>query len=282
MKSDSRRKRPWIVDGSLEGVVQIPPSALGTWHMEPRIAFIFLDSTKYQALTAPMRPSLTLGFCLISCVSVAQTADPPDYFDPARFEADIRAFEKTDSATTQPANPVIFYGSSSIRMWHDSLAKDMAPLPVLGRGFGGSTMIDALNYADRVVIPNRPRAIVLYEGDNDIGAFDVSPGRVTELFEAFAAKVHAAMPETQIYFLTIKPSPSRWDHWPRMNDANQMIRTVCDADPLLHYVDVASVMLDENGMPKNDIFREDMLHMNARGYALWTEIVRQALNVEGD
>ncbi|MGA7306679.1 MAG: SGNH/GDSL hydrolase family protein [Rhodothermales bacterium] len=227
-----------------------------------------------------MRPILTIGFCLTCCAAIAQNADPPNYFDPARFEADIRAFEKADSTSAYPDSSIIFYGSSSIRMWHDSLASDMAPLPVLGRGFGGSTMIDAVKYADRVLIPNKPRAIVLYEGDNDIGAFDVAPGRVTELFEAFAAKIHAAMPETQIYFLTIKPSPSRWDHWPQMNEANQMIHAVCDADPLLHYVDVASVMLGEDGMPKKDIFREDMLHMNRKGYALWTEVIRKALGAE--
>jgi lysophospholipase L1-like esterase len=223
---------------------------------------------------------LTLFLCFLTGAAAAQNADPPNYFDPARFEADIRAFEKADSATAQPADPVIFYGSSSIRMWHDSLASDMEPLPVIGRGFGGSTMIDALKYVDRVVIPHKPRAVVLYEGDNDIGAFDVAPSRVAELFKELVDKVHAALPETEIYFLTIKPSPSRWEHWPQMKEANQMIRAVCDADPLLHYVDVASVMLGEDGMPKKDIFREDMLHMNRKGYTLWTEVIRKALGAE--
>jgi len=213
-------------------------------------------------------------------LAAAQNADPANYFDPARFEADIHAFEASDSSSTYPADPIIFYGSSSIRIWHDSLAKDMAPLPVIGRGFGGSTMIDALHYADRVIIPRKPRAVVLYEGDNDIGAFQVAPGRVTELFEEFVARIQTALPETEIYFLSIKPSPSRWDHWPQMIQANQMIRRVCEADPLRHYLDVASVMLDEHGMPRKDIFRDDMLHMNRKGYALWTKIVRKALGAE--
>lgn len=224
-----------------------------------------------------MRPILSVIFCLSACIAFAQNADPPDYFDPARFEADIRAFEKADSVSEYPVHPVIFYGSSSIRMWHDSLANDMAPLPVIGRGFGGSTMIDALKYADRVVIPLHPTAIVLYEGDNDIGAYDVSAARVTELFKALVDTLHGALPQTEIYFLAIKPSPSRWDHWPEMDEANRMIREVSRGDSLVHYVDVASVMLDENGMPNRELFLDDMLHMKRKGYALWTEIVRRAL-----
>lgn len=224
-----------------------------------------------------MRPLLITLCVLVGGNAVAQAVDPPDYFDPERFEADIQAFERMDSAAAFEPVDVVFYGSSSIRMWHDSLAVDMAPLPVVGRGFGGSTMIDALNYADRVVIPRRPRAIVLYEGDNDVGQHGVPPERVAELFEAFVQKVRASLPETEIYFVAIKPSPSRWEHWPAMNKTNKLIRDVCEGDPLLHYVDVASPILGVDGTPRREIFLEDMLHLNRDGYIIWKRVVRNAV-----
>ena len=224
-----------------------------------------------------MRTLLMPVFLLAVGTATAQDTDTPDYFDPERFEADILGFEQADSAEGRIDDAVLFYGSSSIRMWHDSLEYDLAPLPVTARGFGGSTMIDALNYADRVVIPRKPRTIVLYEGDNDVGQYGVSPERVTELFEAFVQKVHASLPETKIYFIAIKPSPSRWEHWPAMNETNELIRAVCDDNPLLHYVDVASPMLNEDGTPRTDIFLEDMLHLNRDGYLMWKLVVRNAL-----
>ena len=216
---------------------------------------------------------LSLACGLAARVTASDIPDP----DPARFAAEIRAFEAWDRQNSVPRDAVLFVGSSSIRMWHDSLEYDMAPLPVIARGFGGSTMIDALNYADRVVIPRRPRAIVLYEGDNDVGHYGVSPERVTELFETFVQKVHASLPETKIYFVAIKPSPSRWEHWPAMQKTNEMIRAVCEGDPLLHYVDIASPMLGEDGTPRTEIFLEDMLHLNREGYLIWKQVVRSAL-----
>ncbi len=237
-------------------------------------------STKYHTPYNPMR-NPDLGFCLTCCAATAQNADPPNYFDPARFEADIRAFEKADSTSAYPDSSIIFYGSSSIRMWHDSLASDMAPLPVIGRGFGGSTMIDALKYADRVRHPTQTtRRRSLRRRQRHRGIRRRAESRNGAVQGTGRRRCTPRLPETEIYFLTIKPSPSRWDHWPQMNEANQMIRAVCDADPLLHYVDVASVMLGEDGMPKKDIFREDMLHMNRKGYALWTEVIRKALGAE--
>lgn len=219
-----------------------------------------------------------IALVFITDTLAAQDTDPPDYFDPARFEADIVAFERADSVEGYIDDAVLFYGSSSIRMWHDSLASDMAPFPVIPRGFGGSTMIDALTYADRVVIPRKPKAIFLYEGDNDVGHYGVSPERVTELFKALVARVHRALPETEIYFLAIKPSPSRWEHWPAMAETNTMIREICESDVRLHYVDVATPMLNEDGTPNEEIFLEDMLHMNRDGYLIWKSVVRDALS----
>lgn len=202
------------------------------------------------------------------------------YPDPARWEPAIQAFEAETRSAPPPPGAVVFYGSSSIAGWHDSLAVDMAPLAVVPRGFGGSTMWDALHYVDRAVVPLRPSAVVLYEGDNDVGAHRVAPEVVADLFAALVERIRGALPGTEVYFLSIKPSPSRWESWPAMRDANERIRTVCEGDSLLHFVDVAAVMLDGSGRPREDIFLDDDLHLNRRGYELWRDVVRAALGAD--
>jgi len=216
-----------------------------------------------------------LIWLLVPWVSTALSAAPPGerpafYPDPERWEAAIQAFEKETRESPPPDGAVVFYGSSSIAGWHGTLQDDMAPLPVVGRGFGGSTLWDALHFLDRVVIPLHPAAVVLYEGDNDIGAHGAPPDLVFELFREFVEGVQRELPDTRVLFLSIKPCPSRWDSWPRM-------RALCSEDSLLGYIDVASPMLDDRGLPRPAIFLADSLHMNRRGYELWTEVVKGAL-----
>ena len=231
------------------------------------------------------RPSSVLLslFLFIGCQSASQeTTDisysvlESVYADPQRFEASIEAFEAQDLLSPPPEGAVVCVGSSSMRGWHATIAEDLTPLTVIPRGFGGSTMFDALYYTERIVTKYKPRAVLVYEGDNDI-ASDVSPETILEAFHAFLASVHAALPETRIYLLAIKPSIARWQLWPQMQAANALLKATCEANPLLTYIDIASPMLDESGEPKPDIFLEDDLHMNERGYALWTTAVRPIL-----
>lgn len=198
------------------------------------------------------------------------------YPDPLRFEADIAAFEASDAVDPPPAGAILCIGSSSLRLWGDTIERDLAPLSVVPRGFGGSTMLDVLHYAERIVLPYRPSAILLYEGDNDLD-FGVPPARFMSTFRAFVELVHGALPRTHIFVLSIKPSPDRWDHWPCMTEANRLLREACDADPRLKYIDVATPMLGADGHPKPHIFMEDRLHLNAAGYELWTQAVKPVL-----
>ena len=138
-------------------------------------------------------------------------------------------------------------------------------------------MKDALHYADRIVIPYKPRAVMLYEGDNDIGLFKIGPEQIREFFDGFVVKIHNALPQTRIYVISIKPSIARWHVWPQMQEANRLLKTACESNALLIYIDVASPMLNENNEPKKDIFVKDMLHLNERGYELWTAAVRPVL-----
>jgi lysophospholipase L1-like esterase len=197
--------------------------------------------------------------------------------DPAFFEDEIAAFEAADRAQPPPERPIVFVGSSSIRLWA-SLADDLAPLPVLNRGFGGSQLAHAVHFAERAVIRYRPRAVVLYAGDNDL---DARTGKtaddVAADFRAFVAKVHAAVPDARIYYLAIKPSRLRWARWPEMKRANDAIAASCAEDPRLAFLDVAAPMLATGEPPARRLFVFDGLHLSAAGYALWTSVVKPRL-----
>ncbi len=214
----------------------------------------------------------------------AMAEDSSGYPDPARFEKAIAAFEVEDREAFPAPGGVLCLGSSSMRIWDKTIREDLAPLRLIVRGFGGSTMHDAIHYLDRIVLPYRPRAILLYEGENDIGGkAGATPEVVREKFKTFAAAVHEELPECRIYAISIKPSPKRWELWPKMKRANQLLREACGADARLTFIDVATAMLGEDGRPIEELYQEDALHLTAAGYAIWTQAVRRAMvQVEAD
>jgi len=231
--------------------------------------------------TIPWLAALACATCVtVTVVPQRSSAAPPGdeaaYPDPARFADEIDAFTAADSVSPPPTGAIVCVGSSSMHGWHETIAQDLAPLTVVPRGFGGSNMNDVLFYADMIILPYHPRAVVLYEGDNDI-ADGVAPGTIDATFGKLVARIRAELPLCRIYVLSIKPSPSRWTLWPRMQRANALLRADCADDSLLTYVDVAGAMLGQDGKPKPDIFLEDRLHMNRAGYRLWRDALRPVL-----
>ena len=212
----------------------------------------------------------------LSGIAGAQPASPPK-IDPLRFAKDIEAFEAEDKATPPPKDAIVVTGASSIRRWHPTIKEDLSPLTIIPRGFGGSTMEDALHWLDRVALVYKPRAIVLYEGDNDTGRYLVPPAKIAEQFAAIVAKIHAALPKTRVYVIGIKPSVSRWDVWPVSVEANKLLKAIADKDDLVDYIDVATPMLQPDGKVMTDIFVEDNLHLNPKGYKIWSAAVRAVL-----
>ncbi len=190
-------------------------------------------------------------------------------------EGEVRAFESADAVNPPGPGRVLFIGSSSIRMWPD-LDAAMAPVPVLNRGFGGSVTGDVLRVMDRIVFPYEPSAIVYYCGDNDV-AHGASAREATDGFIRFAEEVHDRSPGVDIYYLSVKPSPSRWDRWPVMRDVNRRVAAYASDRPRVHYIDVATCLLDENGDPRPRAFLDDELHLSASAYEEWNAIVRPVL-----
>jgi len=193
------------------------------------------------------------------------------------WESTIEGFEAADRETSPEPGAILFTGSSSIRLW-SSLEQDMAPLRVLNRGFGGAHMDHVVHYADRIIRPYAPRALVVYAGDNDIGA-GKTPARVEADFRALVERVREDQPDLPIYYLTIKASRLRWKLWPIMHETNQRIEALAAGDPAIHVIDVASPMiaLGGGGKPPSALFALDGLHLSDEGYALWTSVVRPRL-----
>lgn len=195
---------------------------------------------------------------------------------PAQWREDIAAFAAADRAQPPPAHPVLFVGSSSIRLWA-TLAADFAERPVLNRGFGGSRLPDATYYAEQLVAPYRPRAIVLYAGDNDL-AEGCTPKQVRAAFAAFVQRARELDPGVPIAFIAIKPSVARQALLPQIRRANTLVRQYARTQQNVTYLDVFTPMLGRDGRPQPTWFGPDGLHMNRRGYALWTGLVRRWLH----
>ena len=192
------------------------------------------------------------------------------YSDPERYASAIEKFLAADAEQFPPAGAVLCIGSSSMLGWHSTIEEDFAPLTVIPRGFGGSTMYDVLYYADKIVLPYEPRAILIYEGENDISA-GVLPETILEVFNTFVDLVHTEFPETRIYFISLKPSIRRWHLWDKMQITNALIARECARNDLLTFYDISAGMLNEEGEPKPEIFLGDELHMNDLGYDIWRE-----------
>jgi lysophospholipase L1-like esterase len=198
--------------------------------------------------------------------------------DPAVWLPAIEAFEARDREHPPPGGAVVFTGSSSIRFWR-TLANDMAPLPVVRRGFGGARMSDIVYYVDRIVIAYRPRAVVLFAGTNDLGGFasDRTPEQIAAGYAQFVEAVHGALPETNIYYLSITPSRLRWRQWPLVRQTNELIEAHTRLDDRLHFIDATEDFLGADGLPDRKLFRWDRLHPNHRGYAVWTSLIKPVL-----
>ena len=188
------------------------------------------------------------------------------------FAKEIQAFETADLKQPPPTGAVLFIGSSSIRLW-STLARDIPEIPTINRGFGGSQIADSVRYADRIVIPYKPKLIVMYAGGNDLNA-GKSPGQVLKDFQAFVATVHAALPDTHIAYISINPSVARWKHEARVLEANRLIEAFTRDNARLSYLDSHAKMLSAEGQPRPEILRADGLHLNAKGYELWTTILK--------
>ena len=206
-----------------------------------------------------------------------QQIAPPFEIDYAlnRFENTIRAYEKQDSTELPKTNGIVFAGSSSFFFWKN-IKQDLAPLNVINRGFGGSTLPEVLYYANRSIVKYQPKTVVIYCENDLYGTKPKTPAQMRDAYVALVQSLRASLPKVELYFVSVKPSPFRWKRWNEASEVNRLIGEFIKTQKRHHYVDITGVML-KNGKPDGSIFLADSLHMNPEGYRRWTQVLKPIL-----
>ncbi len=193
------------------------------------------------------------------------------------FYEDIQAFKKQDSISFPQKNAILFVGSSSFTNWKD-VQNYFPQFTIVNRGFGGSSISDVIRYADDIIFPYQPKQIVIYCGENDLAGADSVTGKmVLQRFVQLFNLIRNKMPAVPVAFISLKPSPSRWQLNDKMIEANTLIKKYLRKKKKTSFINVYHKMLGANGTPIKAIFLEDDLHMNAKGYAIWQKIIEPYL-----
>ncbi|TDQ10342.1 GDSL-type esterase/lipase family protein [Pedobacter metabolipauper] len=205
------------------------------------------------------------AFVLAVFVSLQTTAQDKPFWN------EIQNFKKQDSLSRLKKNSIVFIGSSSFRMWNDA-ETIFKKYNVINRGFGGSGLKDANDYIKELVLDYKPKQVVIYSGENDI-ASGVSGKETFERFSTFFNNIRTQLPKTNIAYVSMKLSPSRIQFAEELLKANALIEEYIKTQKNASYIDITSKMLDSAGKLRPDLFLNDMLHMNPKGYAIWQEAI---------
>ncbi|MCK8491260.1 MULTISPECIES: GDSL-type esterase/lipase family protein [Spirosoma] len=189
------------------------------------------------------------------------------------YEDEVRQLETKIKSNLSTSDRVVFYGSSSIRLW-STLAQDFPDITALNLGFGGSTLAACAWFFERLVVPANPRCIVFYAGDNDLGD-NRHPEEVYLFFCALAEKVRRQLPDTQFYYLSIKLSPARWDIADKIRATNKLIADKINELPNFKTIDMTTALLGTDGKPRREFFQADGLHLTPAGYQVWKQVLQQ-------
>ena len=213
---------------------------------------------------------------LLFCLLLLQTASLSAQVQKPYWN-EILAFKKQDSLQSPPQNAILFVGSSSFRGWRN-VSEAFPSHTIINRGFGGSSLPDVIQYADDIIFPYKPKQVVIYCGENDLTVGDSITGKtVFERFKTLFAVLRSQQPQLPIAFVSLKPSPSRWHLRDKMIDANKRIKKFLRKQKNTAFIDVWKPMLNSEGLPRQELFLKDNLHMNAEGYAIWQKIVEPYL-----
>lgn len=206
-------------------------------------------------------------FILLSSNSFSQ--DKPAYWN------DIQAIKSYDGIYNPPKHPILFIGSSSIRLWVD-FNKSFADYTVLNRAIGGAVTKDVDRYLDDIVFPYQPKQLIIYVGENDL----IKAADGDEVFEDFKklyADLRTKLPAIPLVYISIKASPSRAAYLEKAKRVNFLVEQFLKKEKNTVYIDVYHPMLDKNGNMRPELFKEDQLHMNAAGYQIWNKLLKPHL-----
>ena len=219
---------------------------------------------------------IVLTFLLVvSCSPLRIYSDLPEV---KAWEPEIEKLTAPGQTEQYSNDAVIFAGSSSIRLWK-TLAEDMKPYNVIQRGYGGAKLSDYAVYAGKIFSPLPGRALVLFIANDITGSEkDKSPEEVKKLFLNVVKTFRKNHPGAPVFWIQITPTTSRWEAWPKIKEANELIRLTCEKGNKLYFIRTDQAFLNEKGMPRDEYFVADKLHLNQDGYRIWTEIIKKELD----
>ncbi|MFL2621257.1 MAG: GDSL-type esterase/lipase family protein [Flavobacteriaceae bacterium] len=228
-----------------------------------------------------MRTVLIFLLLIISCSPLKKYENTA-----AKWEKDISKLESQDQSEKYTENAILFIGSSSIRAWN-SMEKDMFPYETIKRGYGGAHYSDIIHFTKRLVKNHSPKAILIFvandiKGNNKSDIYsknltDRTPNEVKRLFKLVIDQIRSVHKEIPIFGIETTPTKSRWKAWPKISLANDLIKEYCESKDNLYYISTRNHYIGKNGLPTEELFIRDKLHLNRKGYALWGEIIKKNL-----
>ena len=223
---------------------------------------------------------LPSSILLVPTLMMSLMAHPLDaqQFQPPvanRFEKNVAAYEAADKAAPPPQGAVLLVGDSQFYRWK-TLAEDLPGYTIVNRGIDSFSMTDVVFFADRLVLPYKPRLIVVHAGGNDVNSGRTA-AQVLGDFQAFVRKVRETLPSVPIAFSSVTPGPGRWSQAAVRRETNSGIKAYVASDPRLVYIDLWNAMLGPDGGPREDLWVEDRIHPNHAGYELRARIMRPIL-----
>jgi lysophospholipase L1-like esterase len=217
-------------------------------------------------------------FLILSHLLLDPSAFEPWQADIDRFAPAIAEFEKLDQTEEYRDDAILFTGSSSVRLWK-TIAEDVAPYPVIQRGYGGARFSDLAYYAERIITPHKFRAVVIFVANDVAGTDrDKPPAETAKFFRHVLEVIRSKNPDAPVFLVEITPTARRWEVWDQTQATNQALRKVIEADPNGHFITTAQHYLNDDGQPRTDLFVEDRLHQNRDGYRLWGKLIRDELD----
>lgn len=221
---------------------------------------------------------LCLFFLAASCSPLKKYANTA-----APWESQIKELERKDLSENIPNDYILYLGSSSIRLW-DSIQQDMSPYNSVKRGYGGAHFYDLIHFTERLVTPHKDaKAIVCFVANDLTGIWDdpktkVSPKQVKRLFSFFTKQVRDIAPKTPFFLVEITPTQSRWNIWDKTVKANDLMEAYCNSQENMYFISTSEEFLNEDNLPRTELFIEDQLHLNRDGYQLWSRIIKSHLD----
>ncbi|MBK9934906.1 MAG: hypothetical protein IPP61_03110 [Cytophagaceae bacterium] len=217
---------------------------------------------------------------LLSFSVILFSCSPTKKFQEAAksWEPEIQKLEQLDKTETDPKDAILFIGSSSIRLWNN-IRQDMAPYPVIQRGYGGAKFSDLLVYTKRLVYPHQFKAVAIFVANDITGSEeDKTPEEVLDMFKSTVKIIRKKDRKAPVYFIAITPTELRWNVWPQAKKANSLISAYCASHKNLHFIDTETRYLGGDGRPIGEYFIGDKLHQTQKGYDVWASIIKETFD----